>query len=155
MNTHHLTQSIAYDSQTHDFAVTLHLPSRLEAEIAYLRAACPELAEKVECLSASFAELATRARRAAFLVLEDAVRLGEPGEIMPSNGRYHRTASVLAHVKARDGQYDYLITRGDFGVVICNCADANPEPGKEGAPPTRIAPHTCKHILAASFLASK
>ena len=153
MNTSQPSQSIVYDHQAHAFALTMHLPTRLDAEIAYLRAARPELADKVERLSVNCPELATRASRGALLLLEDAVKLSEPGEMMPSNGRYHRTAAVLAHVKAEDGQSDYLLTRGDLGVVICSCPDANPEPGDDGAPATRIAPHTCKHILAASFLA--
>jgi hypothetical protein len=151
MNTQPMGRSIVYDANARAFALTLLLPTRQEAEIAYIRAARPELADKVERLSANFPELATRARRAAFLLLEDAVRLSEPGEIMPSNGRYHRTASVLAQVRSETGQFNYLLTRGDFGVVICNCPDASPEYGEEGAPASRIAPHTCKHILAAAM----
>jgi hypothetical protein len=153
MNTQHPNQSIVYDHKAHAFALTLLLPTRLDAEIACLRAARPELADKVERLSANVPELATRARHAAFLLLANAVKLSEPGEIMPSNGRYHRTASVLAHVRSETGRFDYLLTRGDFGVVLCNCPDANPEPGEDGAPPTRIAPHTCKHIIAAALTA--
>ena len=152
MNTEQLSPSIAYDASASSFALTLLLPTRIEAEIAYLRVVRPELADQVERLSANVPELATRARRAAFLVLAGAVRLSEPGEIMPTNGRYHRTASVLARVKADSCDFDYLLTRGDFGVVICNCPDANPDCGEDGAPASRIAPHTCRHILAASFL---
>ena len=152
MNTEQLSPSIAYDHPAHAFALTLYLPTRIEAEIAYLRVVRPELADHVERLSANVPELATRARRAAFLVLAGAVRLSKPGEIMPANGRYHRTASVLARVKADCCDFDYLLTRGDFGVVICNCPDANPDCGDAGAPETRMAPHTCKHILAASFV---
>jgi hypothetical protein len=150
MNTLYPSRSIVYDHSTRAFAMTVLLPTKLDAEIAYLRAACPELAAKVERISANIPELATRARRAAFLLTENALTLSQPGETMRSNGR---TVAVLAHVKAECGQYDYLLTRGDLGVVICDCPDAQPEPGEEGAPETRIAPHTCKHIIAAALLA--
>lgn len=152
MNAQYPRQSIVYHHKDHAFALTLVLPTRLDAEIAYLRATNPELADKVERISANVPELASRARQAALLLLVNAVTLSKAGETVPSNGR---TVAVLAHVKAENGQYDYLLTRGDLGVVICDCPDARPEMNEEGAPPTRIAPHTCKHILAASFLAGK
>ena len=149
MNTLYPIRSIVYDHNSRSFAVTLQLPNRPAAEIAYLRAAHPKLADKVERLSANIPELATRAHQAAFLLLAKAVTLSKPGETVPSNGC---TLAVLAHVRADNGLYDYLLTRGDLGVVICDCPDANPDEGEHGAPPTRIAPHTCKHILAASWL---
>jgi hypothetical protein len=152
MNAQYPRQSIVYDHNAHTFAVTLHRPTHAEAEIAYLRAANPELARKVERLSANIPELATRARHAALLLLTNTVTLSRRGDTVPSNGCNH---PVLAHVRSGHGRYDHLVTRGDLGVVLCDCPDANPEAGDDGAPATRMAPHTCKHILAASFLASK
>jgi hypothetical protein len=143
---------IAYDPKARGFALTIHWSTRAEAEIAYLRAVRPALADKVERLSANFPELASRARRAAFLLLADAVAFPKPGEVMPSNGRFHRTAAVLARVKSEKGDGEYLLTRGELGEVICNCPDAQPENEEDGAPRSRMAPHTCKHILAAALL---
>jgi hypothetical protein len=68
---------------------------------------------------------------------------------VPSNGC---TVAVLAHVRSENGRYDHLLTRGELGVVICDCPDAQPDDNEPGAPLTRIAPHTCRHILAASLL---
>jgi len=142
---------IAYDSKANDFSVTLHWPTRIEAETACLRAMGPELAAIIERLSADFPELASRARRAGYLVLAGKVTVAPLGTVQSSNGRYHRTATVLAWVKSEWSDRTYILTRGELGVVICNCRDAQPEEGEEGAPRSRVAPHTCRHILAAAL----
>jgi hypothetical protein len=151
MATINTTPIVDYDPQAQAFSVRLFRPTCAEAEIAALRAAGPKLASQIERLSANFPELATRARKAAFLILAGAVTLAEPGDIEPANGRFHRTAVVLARVKSETRDKEYLLTRGPLGVVICNCPDAQPAPGEEGAPRSRIALHTCQHVLASAL----
>jgi hypothetical protein len=104
-----------------------------------------------ERLSGNFRELASRARKAGFLVLGGNVKLAPPGTVQGTNGRYHRTAVVLAWVTSEWTGRQYVLTRGVMGRVICNCPDARPEHEEVGAPPSRIAVHTCKHILAAGL----
>jgi hypothetical protein len=145
------TDIVTYDPKANAFGFTLRLPTRAEAEISYLRAMNPRLAARIESLSANFPELASRARRAGFLVLAGNFKLAPPGTVQASNGHYHRTATVLGWVKSEWSDRQYLLTRGDLGVVICNCPDAQPEEGDDGAPPSRLAPHTCKHVIAAAL----
>jgi hypothetical protein len=151
MTTQPLDAVVVYDPKARAFSVTLRRPTRAAAEIAYLRAVRPELSAKIERIAANFPELASRARQAGFLILAGKVTLAAPGTVQPSNGRYHRTATMLAWVQSEWSDRRYLLTRGELGVVICNCRDAQPEEGEEGAPMSRVAPHTCKHVLAAAL----
>jgi hypothetical protein len=152
MTTQPLDAVVAYDPKGNSYTVTLRRPTRADAEIAYLRAVRPALATKIERLSEHFPELASRARKAGFLILAGKVTLAQPGTVQASNGRYHRTATVLAWVQSEwSSRTTYILTRGELGVVICNCRDAQPEVGEQGAPRSRVAPHTCRHIIAAAL----
>jgi hypothetical protein len=91
-----------------------------------------------------------RTRSSGGLVL---AAIAPPVTVQGSNGRLHRTATVLAWVKYEWSSRTYVLTRGALGVVICNCPDAQPEQREAGASRSRVAPHTCKHILAAALLA--
>jgi hypothetical protein len=88
-------------------------------------------------------------------ILAGAVTLAPPGTVQPPNGRYHPTATVLAWVEAEWSSRTYVLTRGELSVVICNCGNAQPEDGEEGAPRSRVAPRTCKHIIAAALSAQQ
>jgi hypothetical protein len=146
-----LDSIVVYDPKVNGYTVTLRRPTRADAEIAYLRAARPELAAKIERLSTHFPELASRARKAGFLILAGKVTIAPPGTVQGTNGRLHRTATVLAWVKSEWSNRTYVLTRGPLGVVICDCPDAQPEDAEDGAPRSRVAPHTCKHIIAAAL----
>jgi hypothetical protein len=71
-----------------------------------------------------------------------------PERCTAPRGRLHRTVTVLAWVKSEWSDRTYVLPRGDLGVVICNCPNAQPEAGEDGAPSSRVAPHTCKPIIA-------
>lgn len=119
-----------------------------EVALTPLPVLLPELAAQIERIAAFAPELATRARLAGRLVTAGAVSLSGPGEVLSSNGCYHRTAALLARVRSENGNAEFLLTREPFGGILCNCPDALPAPGDPGAPRSRLAPHTCVHILA-------
>ena len=73
-----LDSVVIYDPKAHGYTVTLRRPTRADAEIAYLRAMRPELASQIERLSANFPELASRARKAGFLILAGKVTITPP-----------------------------------------------------------------------------
>lgn len=149
MNTNHSHSRIAFDPQAGAYTLTLRLASRAQAELAYLRALDSPLAGQVERIAANIPELASRVRQAGLLVVAGAVIIAPPGETLRLNGR---ETIVLACVRSDCGSFDHLLTRGELGVVVCGCPDAQPGDGEAGAPWSRLAPHTCRHVLAAGLL---
>lgn len=118
----------------------INAPSRPEVEAQYLAAVAPELAEKVRRIAKLSPELERRARRAAFLVIEGAVTLTGQGV---SEGRYLHYE--LARVKSQTGEAVYSV-RVDNGQFYCTCPDTTGEHPQ--APHSKVAPHTCKHIIS-------
>lgn len=146
--------AITYNWDSKDFTVrlpsgrSLEMPTRAIAEYAYLEAVAPELARRVASIERICPDVGPRARRAAALVLGGAVRRPEPDEVLLSSGRYHYTPTILARVGSQLGGQVFMITQDRWGLIVCNCPDGSPEEGEEGAPPSKLAPKTCKHILA-------
>lgn len=139
---------ITYDHRTKSFTVVLPTGgqfqvagNRQEAEAAYLFAVAPSLAERVSRLAARYPELASRAHRAAFLIVEGRVNIfAEPKQCCTRSG----TGTWYAEVKSQCGDEAYLIstsTRDWDRKLQCNCPD-------DTAPASNVAEHTCMHIIA-------
>jgi len=147
-----MTPSIHYVRSQGQFVVALPngtevtTPTRQEAERAHLHAVAPDLAERVNGLAASLPELADRAHRAALIVLADGVQL-TPGRFRINHQGIQIDALATVQSQSHeDGAYEIFCARGQ---LVCNCPDANPQvPDEPGAPPSKFAEHTCKHILA-------
>jgi hypothetical protein len=99
----------------------------------------PALAGQVERIAARQPELAGRAQRAAAIVITGAVTL-TPGafEIHHSGVRTDHVAQVRS--QNGGGTYDVVAVHGQ---LFCNCPD-----GVSSAPRSKVAEHTCKHIIA-------
>lgn len=126
--------------------------TRPELETAYLEAVAPEIARRTAKLCAKFPELATRAKRAAFIVLEDGVKPGRGvvwcGGQFNVKYSYNEVARVMSQ---GEPDREYSICEND-GILACNCADCTPtETHPPAAPRSALAENTCKHILAVSL----
>ncbi len=132
---------------------TLTAHTRPEAELAYLQAVAPALAEKAQRLAALQPNLADRARYATFIALEGGVLpCHEPVVYGPQNLSFTRVARVQSQ---RDPGTVYQILERD-DQYYCDCVDSKGRTTEAGteeakAPSTKIALHTCKHILAYVF----
>lgn len=148
--------AVQYQPETKCFVTTLPsgkeitAPTQRDLELAYLNVVAPELGEKISRTAIKYPALENRARRAAFIVLHQ--------DVAPTPNRFcinHHgvTNSYVARVKSQtkpDEGYDVIETHGQ---LACNCEDGNPESRHfKGAPASRVARHTCKHILAYLFL---
>ena len=138
--------TVLYDRKGKHYRITIPLtgeiiarPSRQETEAAYLKAVAPEVAERVARLSAAFPDLATRCQRAALIALA--------GRVIADTTSC-ASHSPVARVRSQSADGEYTLVKGR-GQLACNCPDGDPyEPDEPGAPRSKFAEHTCKHILA-------
>ena len=146
----------SYDRKLHLYLVplptgeTLTAPTRPEAEWAYLQAIAPDVAAKAQRIAATQPALADRVRRAGFIAVEGGVF---PCQEPVVYGSHNLSFTCVARIQSqRDPGMAYAILERDH-LYYCDCADSQGHTTEDGteeakAPATKIAPHTCKHILA-------
>ena len=119
-------------------------PTRDAAELAYIAAIAPHLAQRVTDVAEKMPHLAKRAREAALLVIAQAVTvLDAPRQHAPN-------VQIVATVTSRTrADVAHTISTNDHGgprgpEILCTCEDARE--GKNTYYPTRG--HACAHALA-------
>ena len=121
--------------------------TRTEAEWAYLGAIAPELVTKAQRIAWTNPLLEDHLRKACFVVLE--------GEIAPCHEPLGGSSSLIRVARVccqRYSEHTYQITVWE-NKYFCDCPDALGQDTDYGrrlarAHRSKVAEHTCKHILA-------